>query len=100
MDQGRNCPQCGRDIGMLAVIRAPLPDRIRCPHCKARLRYPDTGSILVLVIVLVLIALGVSIRLANGIGLTLWLVFVPLAVIIEGTSALYLRRYGKLEVVG
>ncbi|MDF3031866.1 MAG: hypothetical protein K0R03_2424 [Moraxellaceae bacterium] len=37
---GKHCPACGKDIGLLAVIRAPLPNiGMRCPHCRAALKY-------------------------------------------------------------
>jgi len=35
----KNCPRCNIDIGKLAVIKASLPSRIKCPHCKENLYY-------------------------------------------------------------
>ena len=53
MNDGKHCPACGRDIGLWTVFTAGLPSRIRCPHCRARLGFPQTG-----VLVAWLIALG------------------------------------------
>ena len=48
-DDGRHCPSCRKDIGVWAVFTAGLPDRMRCPHCRSRLRYENaTGVVVVL----------------------------------------------------
>jgi len=36
---GKNCPGCGKDIGFMALIKAPWTSRITCPHCRERLKY-------------------------------------------------------------
>jgi hypothetical protein len=46
MPTGNDCPVCGENIGMWAVFRAPLPNRIYCPHCRERLRYGDTDLLI------------------------------------------------------
>ena len=56
MNDGKHCPQCGKDIGVWPVLTATLPNRIRCPHCKARLFYKDIGMI-VINLLLLLVAL-------------------------------------------
>jgi tetratricopeptide (TPR) repeat protein len=45
---GRHCPACNVDIGLLAIVRAGLPQRIRCPECGLRLKYADCGSVALL----------------------------------------------------
>ena len=42
MPTGNDCPTCGENIGLAAVFKAPVPNRIYCPHCGERLRYADT----------------------------------------------------------
>jgi hypothetical protein len=42
MDTDNDCPKCGREIGVWAVFKAPLPNRIYCPRCGARLEYGGT----------------------------------------------------------
>ena len=37
--EGKNCPNCGVDIGVWPVFSAGLPNRIWCPRCKSQLRY-------------------------------------------------------------
>lgn len=44
-----HCPQCNHDIGFWPIVRAPLPNRLKCPHCKAKLKYVPTGWRLLLV---------------------------------------------------
>ncbi len=53
------CPVCGANIGLGAVFKAPLPDRIFCPHCGARLRYRKSWW-LVLPVVAVMLASAAS----------------------------------------
>ena len=57
MTSGKFCPACGQDIGVWPVFSAGLPSRIRCPRCKARLRYNDTLAIYV---ALLLVFVGVA----------------------------------------
>ena len=40
MSDGKNCPECGKDIGYWAVAKGLFV--IRCPHCRARLQYAPT----------------------------------------------------------
>lgn len=56
MGDGKHCPACDRDIGIWPVFSAGLPNRIRCPHCPARLRYHETGWV---VVVLLFVLAGV-----------------------------------------
>lgn len=46
MGDGKHCPGCGKDIGMWPIFSAGLPNRIWCPHCKARLRYRNALGLL------------------------------------------------------
>src|SRR5260370_21683795 len=46
MTSGNECPACSENIGVGAVFRAPLPNRIRCPHCGERLQYGDTWLVI------------------------------------------------------
>jgi hypothetical protein len=57
MRDGKHCPACARDIGFWTVFTAGLPNRIRCPHCSARLSYRGIGGV---VVVLVLAMAGAA----------------------------------------
>lgn len=57
MKPGKICPACDKDIGVWPVFVAALPSRVKCPHCKARLQYVDTG-VLVATLVAVLLSCG------------------------------------------
>ena len=46
MPDGKHCPACGVDIGVWPIYSAGLPNRIRCPRCKARVAYRETGPVL------------------------------------------------------
>jgi len=67
MPEGNDCPECGKSIGMGPVFKAPVPNRIYCPHCKARLRYGGTGGLIaaasLLTVLLVLAAGAVGLAL-------------------------------------
>jgi uncharacterized protein (DUF983 family) len=58
MGDGKHCPSCGKDIGKWPVFSAMWPSLIWCPHCKSRLRYRNTASV-----VAVLFAVGILIAL-------------------------------------
>jgi hypothetical protein len=59
MANGKHCPACGRDIGVWPVFTAGLPNRIRCPHCSARLSYRGiVGVVFVLLVVLAGVVVG------------------------------------------
>lgn len=48
------CPGCEANIGIVAVFKAPLPNRIFCPHCGERLRYRNSWWLVLPVIVVML----------------------------------------------
>ncbi|MBX9581454.1 MAG: hypothetical protein K2X87_14230 [Gemmataceae bacterium] len=66
MGDGQHCPACGRDIGVWPVFTAGLPNRVRCPHCSARLGYHDIGWV---VVVLLLVLAGVLVGAYYAVGL-------------------------------
>ncbi len=42
-EQGKLCPKCGQDIGIWTIIKALWPTMLSCPHCKAAIRYDNSG---------------------------------------------------------
>jgi uncharacterized protein (DUF983 family) len=55
---GKDCPGCGKDIGFMALVKAPWTTRITCPHCRERLKYLDVRNFnIVLVAISILIGL-------------------------------------------
>ena len=50
METGKDCPQCGKDIGYWPVFSAGLPNRIWCPHCTARLKYENSWDVLIILL--------------------------------------------------
>jgi uncharacterized protein (DUF983 family) len=107
MPGGNDCPACGRNIGVWAVFRAPLPNRIYCPHCGERLRYGGAAALIAAAVAFVL-AWGVAGMAAVLLlwpeplaALALWVVvfvagFVPLEV--AAVLALWYGGY-RLEPV-
>jgi hypothetical protein len=47
MPTGNDCPACGENVGVAAVFKAPVPNRVYCPHCGERLRYGETWGLIV-----------------------------------------------------
>ena len=68
MASGNDCPECGKNIGIMAVFKAPLPNRIWCPTCRARLEYGGTGLLLIVAVVLTLVLAAA----AGYLGVLLW----------------------------
>jgi DNA-directed RNA polymerase subunit RPC12/RpoP len=102
MSSGKNCPSCGRDIGMWAVIRAPLPNRIRCPHCNSRLQYRISKAVPITA-VLIGIAFAVGAIALDEMGVirraVVWGVGLAVMAVFELVIARYLRERRTLEVV-
>ncbi|MBM3979403.1 MAG: hypothetical protein FJ304_03800 [Planctomycetes bacterium] len=93
MPTGNDCPACGECIGIWAVFRAPLPNRIYCPHCRTRLRYGGT-DVLIAGAVVALVALAVA-----GLAAALWVgVGDPVAAVVASVAVLVLGG-AAIEVV-
>ncbi|MFI5455928.1 MAG: hypothetical protein ACHRXM_10805 [Isosphaerales bacterium] len=109
MNDGKHCPACGKDIGIWPIFSAGLPNRIWCPHRKARLCYRGVVRLsLALVIIAVALATAPAyatigfppdrsfpLRLA-AFGVTLLALWMP----VELAVALYLRSNKVLSRVG
>jgi uncharacterized paraquat-inducible protein A len=48
---GIHCPSCGKDIGFMALVKAPWTSRITCPHCRAKLKYLDVRNFNIVLVV-------------------------------------------------
>lgn len=58
LTDGMHCPGCGKDIGFMALVKAPWTTRITCPHCRVKLKYLDVRNFnIVLAAVSILIGL-------------------------------------------
>lgn len=106
--EGKLCPVCGKDIGTWAVVRAPAPDRIRCPHCSQRLRYGATNAVIAVLVAVYAVAAVACAVLAMLVPVHDWVLkilafFVAYLVVmqvIEHATAAFLRRNKPLEAVG
>jgi hypothetical protein len=104
-DDGKHCPSCGQDIGIWPILLAGLPSWVRCPHCKSRLTYGNTGLLITLLFALLLLLSGAAFYFAKQhysahearffilIAVILLAFWLP----IELAATLYLRRCGRLE---
>jgi hypothetical protein len=84
---GTNCPTCAKDIGTWSIIRGPWPNiGLRCPHCKAALKYsPVPWGLIALLFVFYLLLLFVAraaIVAALGVKLTAAVVFLVACVVL------------------
>ena len=55
---GTHCLNCNKDIGFFAIMKAGLPTKIKCPHCKTKLVYsriPWTQSIISIVLYIIVL---------------------------------------------
>jgi uncharacterized protein (DUF983 family) len=68
MPTGNDCPVCGENIGVVAVFKAPVPNRIYCPHCGERLRYGETSGLIAAAVVLLIGLTVVGIGAATQVG--------------------------------
>lgn len=102
---GSTCPDCDKDIGFMAVYKASLPSRIKCPHCGARVNYkPFPWVVSVISIsayaVLLLLCRDFFIRAGNAIGLNEFLTIILAAGILwqpfEALITMHLRKKSSL----
>ena len=105
MPTGNDCPTCGRNIGMLAVFKAPVPNRIYCPHCGERLRYGGTDGPIIAAVMLTiaLIVAGGAVPFALGFAEPVRTIVVTVLVLVLGGLALevvfvMLLWYGSYEL--
>ena len=102
---GKICPKCEKDIGVLTVMKAPIPNRYLCPHCATKLKYLSAlwpariasfvAYVVVMVLLLPLLVSWIQIEGLSNVGLGLILVFVfwqP----VQLAFALYLRNKSVL----
>ncbi len=102
MSDGKHCPACGADIGTWPVVKAPLPNRIQCPNCKARLAYAGMGPVYLLLLLAFAGLFGVAYFVASGFGSYLRVIVLVVIIVvgwvpIEFFVAKYLRSYKVLE---
>lgn len=104
MANGKVCPACGRDIGVWAIVTAGLPSRIRCPHCRSRLRYDGAVAVVAMPFAVVVLAALVGHEAAIDVGIARPGLFVAVLLLVtwvpvELLLALYLRDHRTLRIV-
>ncbi len=103
MGDGKHCPSCGKDIGVWPILSAGLPSRVRCPHCKSRLRYRKTARIIAFVLVglyvLVVGAFVLASSLATPRRGLVWATVVTIGcVVVELVTTWVFRNRRELEL--
>ena len=98
-EKGKICPNCGKDIGILDIMLAGLPNRIKCPHCKSRVKYQNASLFLSILLVIGLLLVVLVHPLVKKMNISpqplefivfifsVWLLWQPF----EFIAALYLR---------
>ena len=90
------CPFCDRPITLWAVMKAPMPSAIRCPHCRQKIRVRNVGTFLTgyVLIVAVLGALLIIARRRDMISSAVVIVIaIAFLIVLETvTSVVVLRR--------
>ncbi len=106
-EQGSKCPNCKNDIGLWTVMKAPLPNMMRCPHCKIKLKYEKTEwklTLLCLIIYLFIVYIVFSnMKFLYIISFFQMSIIVMVICIViwqpfEVILALYLKRNQKLVI--
>ena len=105
MPDGKHCPACGKDIGLWPIVSAGLPNRIRCPHCRARLCFADSTPVTVVVLIIGVVLVGgiyLGIHLLTNWSETekfFWwvLITLPLWTAVEFVVARHLRNAKVLQ---
>ena len=105
--EGKICPNCGKDIGILGIMLAGIPNRIKCPHCKSRVKYQNTFLVIAILFIIGLILVVLIHPLVKKLHISpqplefivyifsVWLLWQPA----EFFAALYLRSNKVLESV-
>ena len=104
-ENGKICPMCNKDIGILSIMFAGLPNRIKCKNCKAPVKYKNIFWFTIIIFVIALILSGILVwkvikELDNKSALELLSYLIPFLIIwylIELFIALYLRLFKILE---
>lgn len=102
---GRLCPNCNNDIGLWAIIKAWLPTKLKCPHCKTKLTYEPWQIPLVILCIILYITLLIALSWVTNILilniiyfiLTWALLCIALWQPFELLIAYYLRNKSKLK---
>jgi DNA-directed RNA polymerase subunit RPC12/RpoP len=110
MNDGKHCPACGKDIGLWSVLLAQTPTQVRCPHCRAKLKYERGTQIIFVIVVLafplLLLAYWLAIFIVPRPALTTSpikfvsiaaAILVGLCIPLEIGLTLLLRRFGQLK---
>lgn len=62
---GTTCPICAKEVGFWSIIKAPLPNLIRCEHCNGALVYEkNSWSLVIFSVLLYLIMVGGMLTIA------------------------------------
>lgn len=95
---GKHCPNCGEDIGIMSIVKALTPNRINCPHCGSRLAY-DGGAAMTLIAVLAgaLLAIYLLSKGTTFPGFLVGLVF--FGSLFEAFFVAYVRTEGQLRLI-
>ena len=108
---GKQCPECGRDIGIWRVANSFDPAKVRCPHCGMRVGYAVSWRFSLLwtitQLAISLIFFAVFICLAPGLrklelvtstllAITFLATLLGLLLAAGCVGTVYLRRYGRL----
>jgi hypothetical protein len=104
MANGKVCPACGKDVGVWAIVAAGVPSRIRCPHCRSRLRYDGAMAVMAFPFAVVVLAALVVHEVAVDVGVARPGLFMAILLLVtwvpvELLLALYLRDNRTLRMV-
>jgi len=65
---GTDCPNCNKDIGIWAIMKVGWPTKLKCPHCKAKLKYEpmNWGTLIISIMIYITIyVISIEILLNN-----------------------------------
>ena len=100
--EGKDCPNCNKDIGFWAIMRTPLPTYFYCKHCGTKLTYQSKGWPLILGFSFLYLSLIALVAMYVSLSPISWVILIICTILFwqpfEFALAYNLRKSHKLVI--